>query len=126
MRLACKRIFLSALISFLIVVSVAEVSAQLYDSGVGGSNASVQANVDETEEAARYMYDLGNFATGCSSAMSDPNLMDRATVECMEVIRDFNNNMSQLWDEHRDAIDYYRAKSPGESSIDSSLEDFLN
>jgi hypothetical protein len=78
--------------------------------------------MDETNEASRYMRDMGDFAFGCSNAMFDPDLKNRATAECMEVIRDFNSNMSQIWDEHRDTLDYYRGKSTGDSSSSSSLD----
>src|SRR5215216_2110683 len=107
MKAEYKLIFL-VLLGFLAGVSAVEVTAQFEDSSSSG-NGSIQANMDEVNEATRYMFDMGGFATGCGSAMSDPDLRNRATTECMEVIRDFNSNMSQLWDEHRDTIDYYRA-----------------
>jgi hypothetical protein len=73
------------------------------------------------------MRDMGDFAFGCTNAIYNPDLKNRAIVECMDVIHHFNSNMSQLWDDHRDTIDYYRAKSTGDSSgSDSSLRDFPN
>ena len=74
-----KLISLAALLGFLAGVSAVEVTAQFEDSSSSG-NGSIQANMDEVNEATRYMFDMGDFATGCGSAMSDPDLRNIATT----------------------------------------------
>jgi hypothetical protein len=131
MRAEYKPIFMATLLSFLPVVSVAEATISLEDNSTGGDSI-IQASTDEINEATRYMSDMGDFAFGCTNAMYDSDLRNRAIAECMEVVRDFNSNMSQLWNEHGNTIDYYRAKSTGDSSggggsLDiPSLQGFLN
>jgi len=123
MRAEYKPIFLTTLLSFLTSISVANTTAQFEDSS--SDDVLMQANTDEANEAARYMSDMADFSDGCANTMQDSNLRNRTITECFEVVRDFNSNMSQLWDEHRDTIDYYRAKSG--SNLDTpNLEAFPN
>jgi hypothetical protein len=94
-------------LSCLAVIIVCQVFVMAYAQ-------SADENVDEIDQSVGYMFDLGDFATGCSGEMSD----QKAVNECMAVIRAFNQHMEQLWSVHEGTIDKYRMKGNSGSGSD--------